>query len=157
MMEIVQTWIAPRANDRTAAGADLIVDYMERTRRFCPCGREAFAGEEGFWSWVGRGTGKDRREVGGRTYVVVLDSGGKQMSSEEFAGRMGRLRDEGVRRMVFAIGPADGWSEASRARADLVLSLGLMTLPHQLARVVLAEQVYRALTMLSGHPYHCGH
>ena len=157
MMELVQTWIAPRANDRTAVGADMIADYMERSRRFCPCEREAFSDEKGFWAWVGGGVGKDRRENRGRTFVVILDSTGKQMTSEEFAGRLGRLRDDGVRRMVLAIGPADGWSAESRKRADLVLSLGLMTMPHQMARVVLAEQVYRALTMLAGHPYHCGH
>jgi 23S rRNA (pseudouridine1915-N3)-methyltransferase len=56
-----------------------------------------------------------------------------------------------------AIGPADGWSDTARQRADLLLSLGRITLPHQLARVVLAEQVYRAFTILAGHPYHSGH
>jgi 23S rRNA (pseudouridine1915-N3)-methyltransferase len=59
--------------------------------------------------------------------------------------------------LVLAIGPADGWSAATRKRANLLLSLGRMTLPHQLARIVLAEQVYRALTILAGHPYHSGH
>jgi 23S rRNA (pseudouridine1915-N3)-methyltransferase len=58
---------------------------------------------------------------------------------------------------VLAIGPADGWSDAARARAGLLLSFGSITLPHQLARVVLAEQIYRALTILAGHPYHSGH
>ena len=58
---------------------------------------------------------------------------------------------------VFAIGPADGWSSVARQRANLLFSLGRITLPHQLARVVLAEQVYRAFTILSGHPYHSGH
>jgi 23S rRNA (pseudouridine1915-N3)-methyltransferase len=59
--------------------------------------------------------------------------------------------------LVFAIGPADGFAEAVRAQADLVLSLGRMTLAHELARVVLLEQLYRAFTMLKGHPYHLGH
>jgi 23S rRNA (pseudouridine1915-N3)-methyltransferase len=59
--------------------------------------------------------------------------------------------------VVLAIGPADGWSGMARERANLIFSLGRITLPHQLARVVLAEQVYRALTILAGHPYHCGH
>jgi 23S rRNA (pseudouridine1915-N3)-methyltransferase len=58
---------------------------------------------------------------------------------------------------MLAIGPADGWSVAARQRADLLVSFGRLTLPHQLARVVLAEQVYRALTILAGHPYHTGH
>ena len=58
---------------------------------------------------------------------------------------------------MFAVGPADGWSEPSRARAAFTLSLGRMTLAHELARVVLLEQVYRAFTILKGHPYHTGH
>ncbi len=58
---------------------------------------------------------------------------------------------------MLAIGPADGWSTAARARAGLLLSFGAITLPHELARVVLAEQIYRALTILAGHPYHSGH
>jgi 23S rRNA (pseudouridine1915-N3)-methyltransferase len=56
--------------------------------------------------------------------------------------------------MIFAVGPADGWSEAARAQAGLLLSLGAMTLAHALARLVMAEQIYRALTILAGHPYH---
>ena len=88
---------------------------------------------------------------------ILLDSRGQQYTSEEFAAHLGRIRDEGTQRLVLAIGPADGWSAAARQRANLLLSFGRMTLPHQLARVVLAEQVYRALTILAGHPYHSGH
>jgi 23S rRNA (pseudouridine1915-N3)-methyltransferase len=62
-----------------------------------------------------------------------------------------------VQHIVFAIGPADGWTEAERLRAGLLLSLGPMTLAHSLARLVMAEQVYRAFAILSGHPYHSGH
>jgi 23S rRNA (pseudouridine1915-N3)-methyltransferase len=85
--------------------------------------------------------------------VVLLDERGKQLSSEAFAAWLGRARDTGRQLIVFAIGPADGWS-AQRPRADLLLSLGSMTLPHELARVAICEQVYRALTILGGHPYH---
>ncbi len=69
----------------------------------------------------------------------------------------GRQRNEGAQQIVFAIGPANGWSEAARQRAQLLLSLGPMTLAHSLARLVMAEQVYRAFTILTGHPYHTGH
>jgi 23S rRNA (pseudouridine1915-N3)-methyltransferase len=95
----------------------------------------------------------------GRTpaYAILMDSRGQQFTSDEFATHLGRVRDEGIQRLVFAIGPADGWSPAARQRANLLFSFGRMTLPHQLARVVLAEQVYRALTILAGHPYHSGH
>jgi 23S rRNA (pseudouridine1915-N3)-methyltransferase len=89
--------------------------------------------------------------------VVLLDGRGKRLSSEELARWIGQMRDSGQQKIVFAIGPADGWSDAERARASLLLSLGPMTLPHELARVVLSEQVYRAFTILAGHPYHTGH
>jgi 23S rRNA (pseudouridine1915-N3)-methyltransferase len=89
--------------------------------------------------------------------LVLLDSRGKLFSSEEFAIWLGRERDAGRQSIVFAIGPPSGWSEEARTRANLLLSLGPMTLPHELARVVLLEQVYRAFTILTGHPYHCGH
>ena len=92
-----------------------------------------------------------------RAYAILLDSRGQQLSSEDFATRLGRLRDDGNQRIVLAIGPADGWSTEARTRANLLFSLGLITLPHELARVVLAEQFYRALTILAGHPYHSGH
>lgn len=97
--------------------------------------------------------------LAGRTapHLILMDSRGKQFSSEEFATYLGSLRDLGTQAVVFGIGPADGWSEAARRRANLMFSLGRITLPHELARVVVAEQVYRALTILAGHPYHCGH
>jgi 23S rRNA (pseudouridine1915-N3)-methyltransferase len=89
--------------------------------------------------------------------LILLDSRGKSFTSEAFAAWLGRERDGGRQSIVFAIGPASGWSDEARAKADLLLSLGPMTLPHELARVVLMEQVYRAFTILSGHPYHSGH
>ena len=71
-----------------------------------------------------------------------------------------RTADEGAQHIIFAIGPADGWSNAAReegARRGGLLSLGPMTLAHSLARLVVAEQIYRACTILTGHPYHTGH
>jgi 23S rRNA (pseudouridine1915-N3)-methyltransferase len=82
------------------------------------------------------------------------------MSSEAWADWLGARRDEGVQHVVFAIGPADGWSENVRAEAKRrgrLFSFGPMTLAHQLARLVMAEQLYRACTILTGHPYHKGH
>jgi 23S rRNA (pseudouridine1915-N3)-methyltransferase len=92
-----------------------------------------------------------------RPTLILLDSRGKHLSSEEFAAWIGRQRDSGAQHLIFAIGPADGWSAAARERADLLLSFGQMTFPHELARVMLAEQIYRAFTILAGHPYHSGH
>ena len=76
------------------------------------------------------------------------------MTSEALAQWIGTRRDEGTQHVVFAVGPADGWSDEARARAQLLLSLGPMTLAHALARLVMAEQIYRAMTILAGHPYH---
>jgi 23S rRNA (pseudouridine1915-N3)-methyltransferase len=87
-------------------------------------------------------------------FIVLLDERGKAITSEAFAQWLGWERDAGRQRIIFAIGPADGWSAESRKRVGLLLSLGPMTLAHELARVVLCEQIYRALTILAGHPYH---
>jgi 23S rRNA (pseudouridine1915-N3)-methyltransferase len=110
-----------------------------------------FRSEDGFFEWVTKRQGKTP------VLVVLLDSTGRQMTSEAFAAWLGARRDEAARHIVFAIGPADGWSKTGRQRAQLLLSLGPMTLPHALARLVVAEQLYRACTILAGHPYHSGH
>ncbi|KQT66000.1 MULTISPECIES: 23S rRNA (pseudouridine(1915)-N(3))-methyltransferase RlmH [unclassified Aureimonas] len=89
-----------------------------------------------------------------KTAFVVLDETGKILSSEDFAETIGRLRDEGLRDLALLIGGPDGIEPELRGRARLVLSLGRMTWPHQIARILLAEQLYRATTILSGHPYH---
>ena len=100
-------------------------------------------------------------EVGGtvpppppRTRTVLLDEKGKQLSSEELAALIGRWRDEGVREARFMIGAADGHDDATRASADLLLAFGAATWPHLMARAMLAEQLYRATSILAGHPYH---
>jgi len=89
--------------------------------------------------------------------VVLLDSRGKQLSSEELAKFVGDYQDRNPLPLLFAVGPADGFSEEARQSAAWLLSLGKMTLAHELARVVLLEQLYRAFTILKGHPYHTGH
>jgi 23S rRNA (pseudouridine1915-N3)-methyltransferase len=94
--------------------------------------------------------------------MVWLDSRGKALTSEQFAAWMGARRDGGVQEIWLAVGPADGWThspggEVTTSREDLWLSLGAMTLPHELARVVMAEQLYRTWAILEGHPYHRGH
>jgi 23S rRNA (pseudouridine1915-N3)-methyltransferase len=92
-----------------------------------------------------------------RVTVVLLDSRGRQLSSEGLAHWIGARRDEGQRPILFAIGPADGWTDVERQQADLLLSFGLITMNHELARLLVAEQLYRAFTILAGHPYHSGH
>ena len=85
---------------------------------------------------------------------VLLDERGRQLSSEEFAAILGRWRDEGVREARFLIGAADGHGVAARKDADLLIAFGAMTWPHLMARAMLAEQLWRATSILAGHPYH---
>lgn len=86
--------------------------------------------------------------------VVALDEFGKQLASAELADRLGRWQDEGRRDVAFLIGGADGHADAVKQRADLTLAMGRMTWPHMLARVMLAEQLYRGWSILNKHPYH---
>lgn len=99
-------------------------------------------------------TGGKAPEPLGPSRTVLLDERGKQLSSEELAAMLSRWRDDGVREARFVIGAADGHSDAERADADLLLAMGAMTWPHLLARAMLAEQLYRATTIVAGHPYH---
>ena len=85
---------------------------------------------------------------------IVLDERGKNFASEAFARKIGDWQNEGQSRIAFLIGGADGHTDAVRKQANLLLSLSAMTLPHLLARAVLMEQLYRASTILAGHPYH---
>ncbi|MCB8836658.1 23S rRNA (pseudouridine(1915)-N(3))-methyltransferase RlmH [Aurantimonas sp. VKM B-3413] len=85
---------------------------------------------------------------------VVLDETGKTLTSEDFAEALAKFRDTGRRDLVFLIGGPDGHDPSLTSSADLVLSLGRMTFPHQIARILLAEQIYRSATILAGHPYH---
>jgi 23S rRNA (pseudouridine1915-N3)-methyltransferase len=86
--------------------------------------------------------------------IVALDARGKALSSTDFAERLERWRDRGIPAVIFLIGGADGLAEHLRGRAELVLGFGAATWPHQLVRIMLLEQIYRAMTILSGHPYH---
>ena len=85
---------------------------------------------------------------------VLLDEHGEQLTSEQFAALLGKWRDAGVREARFVIGAADGHGAAARDKADLLLGFGTATWPHLLARAMLAEQLYRATSILAGHPYH---
>jgi 23S rRNA (pseudouridine1915-N3)-methyltransferase len=149
-MRVTLAHIGNRSNAKEGIDA-LAQIYLDRCSPFARCQAEAFRTEAAFFEWLGRQQGRTAAAS------VLLDSRGKQMTSEAFAGWLGARRDEGAQHIVFVIGPADGWSEAARERANLLLSLGPMTMAHALARLVVAEQLYRAFTILSGHPYHAGH
>lgn len=150
-MELILAHVGPTrlpANDYFAA---LTASYVERCSAFLPSRAQAFRTEADLLAWLERTPGRTPPTA------VLLDSRGRQMTSEAFASWIGERRDQGARQLVFAIGPADGWSEAASRRAQLLLSLGSLTMAHALARLVLAEQLYRACTILAGHPYHTGH
>jgi 23S rRNA (pseudouridine1915-N3)-methyltransferase len=85
--------------------------------------------------------------------VVLLDAAGKQFTSQQFAKWLGELRDRGMREVVFLCGDAQGFPDELRAAARQKISLSTLTMPHEFARVLLAEQIYRAFAILAGHPY----
>ena len=85
--------------------------------------------------------------------IVLLDAAGKQFSSPQFARWLAEQRDRGTRELVFLCGDAEGFPEELRRQAHTKLALSTLTMPHELARVELAEQLYRAFAMLAGHPY----
>lgn len=92
--------------------------------------------------------------VEAQTRIVMLDEKGETLASTAFAEKLGRWRDDGVRETRFLIGAADGFDDAARAGADLLFSFGRATWPHMLARAMLAEQLWRATSILANHPYH---
>ncbi len=124
---------------------------MERIAPYAGIEAVAFRDEEALFAFVARQRARTT------AWLVLLESGGEALSSEGLAKWLGARRDAGQQLIVFAIGPASGWSPGAAQRAQTRLSLGPMTLPHELARVVMVEQIYRAFTILAGHPYHTGH
>jgi 23S rRNA (pseudouridine1915-N3)-methyltransferase len=151
-VKLILAVISPsRALPKSDSAATLAADYLARAAHYLPCQTQAHGSEDALLTWL------DRQTTRTAPVLILLDSRGRQLTSEEIATLIGRHRDNGTQTLVLAIGPADGWSNAARERAVLVLSLGAITLPHRLVHVVLAEQIYRALTILAGHPYHSGH
>lgn len=95
-----------------------------------------------------------RQQLASGAALILLDERGRNIASEDFADRIASLRDNGRRGLVIAIGGPDGHDPVLREAADLVLSFGAQTWPHQMVRIMLGEQLYRAATILLGHPYH---
>jgi 23S rRNA (pseudouridine1915-N3)-methyltransferase len=153
-MHLTLAHIGPRpasTNKSKDAFDGLTQVYLDRCSVFAKCQSQAFRSEEELLQWLARQQGRTP------AVAVLLDSRGRQMTSEAFAAWLGARRDQGAQHIVFAVGPADGWSAAAQQKAQLKLSLGSMTMAHALARLVVAEQLYRAFTILTGHPYHSGH
>ncbi len=146
-MRLKVAWVGKK---KEAAIQSLAAEYLKRLQRYVSTDAQETPSESALLKLA---------EKAGRTapVLVLLDSKGKQLSSEDLAAFLRDHQDRGTQELIFAIGPADGWSDVARQRANTTLSLGKMTLAHELARVVLLEQLYRGFTILAGHPYHSGH
>ena len=146
-MKLKVAWIG---KTKEPAIQKLTEDYLERISRYVEVEGVALKDEAALLKLCDRNARP-------RHTLVLLDSRGKQLSSEELAQFIGDYQDRNPQPLLVAIGAADGFSDAARRAASQVLSLGKMTLAHELARVVLLEQLYRAFTILKRHPYHLGH
>jgi 23S rRNA (pseudouridine1915-N3)-methyltransferase len=149
-MKILLSTISPRRSGPSGPAADLLELYLSRATRFIPCAHRNFLSEADLLIYANEVTRT-------RPALLLTDSQGQQLTSVEIAGVIGSLQDKGIQQLVLAVGPADGWSSAALSRADKTIAFGRITLPHELAAVVAAEQLYRALTIRAGHPYHGGH
>ena len=147
-MKLTIAWIG---KTKSAAIQSLTNDYLKRLQQYADVEGVSLNDETRLMKLCGR----DKR--GTKQGLVLFDSRGKQLSSEELARFLRERQERNPAPLVIAIGPADGFSDAARQQADHVLSLGKLTLAHELARVVVLEQLYRAFTILKGHPYHLGH
>jgi 23S rRNA (pseudouridine1915-N3)-methyltransferase len=153
-MKIKVAWIGKTKEPAIEA---LTNEYLKRISRYADIAGLAQNDEAAILSLAGgERQNRQNRQNKERYKLVLLDSRGKQLSSEELAQFLEREQLNAVP-LVFAIGGSDGFSEQARRHAGFTLSLGKMTLPHELARVILVEQLYRAFTILKHHPYHLGH
>jgi 23S rRNA (pseudouridine1915-N3)-methyltransferase len=147
---------------KTGPERELADRYFERFAKSGPAVGLEFAGIVEIPESRGQSADERRREEAHKlqaqlqsgAVLILLDERGKSLSSEDWAARIGQLRDSGRKALVVAIGGADGHDRSLREQAELVLSFGALTWPHQLVRVMLGEQLYRISTILSGHPYH---
>jgi 23S rRNA (pseudouridine1915-N3)-methyltransferase len=130
---------------RNASLRALVDDYVRRTQHYAPVEivelRDTTA------------AAMRKLKIDTASTIVLLDAGGKQFTSSQFAQWVGQSRDRGTREIIFLCGDASGFPEEFRAAAKQKISLTTLTMPHEFARVLLAEQIYRAFTILAGHPY----
>lgn len=147
-MKLKVAWIG---KTKEPAVQSLTDEYLKRLARYADVDGVSLKDEAALLNLCARGA-RPARHV-----LVLLDQRGKQLSSDELARFLGDHIDRNPLPLLFAVGSADGFSDQARQAATLVLSLGTLTLAHELARVVLLEQLYRGFTILKGHPYHLGH
>lgn len=158
-MKIKIAWIGKTKEPAIQA---LTEEYLKRIARYAPVEGVALRDEADLLAKFGGATNGSTAKGSTKSNLVkstlvLLDSRGKAFSSEQFAKFLGDYQDRNPLPLVLAIGGADGFGDEAKSAAKSVISLGKMTLAHELARVVLLEQVYRAFTILKRHPYHSGH
>jgi 23S rRNA (pseudouridine1915-N3)-methyltransferase len=146
-MKLTVAWIG---KTKQPAIQSLTDNYLQRLSHYAEVHSKSLKDEAALLATGGRG-------VRVKPTLVLLDPKGKQLSSEELAKFLGDHQDRNPLPLCFAVGPANGFTDDARHSATLLLSLGRMTIAHELARIVLLEQLYRAFTILKGHPYHLGH
>jgi len=122
------------------AAREMVEDYAQRLQHYCEFRLLPVRAEKVL-------------DTHPRAYKVLLDAGGRQLSTAEFSALIQQAEQGPTRELLFFVGGPDGISPLVRQKGDLLLALSRLTLPHQLARVILAEQIYRAFTILRGHPY----
>ena len=147
-MKIKIAWIGKTKDSAIAA---LTEEYLKRISRYASIEGVSIRDEADLLAKFSAATKT------AKSTLVLMDSRGKEYSSEQFAKFLGDYQDRNPLPLVLAIGGADGFGAEARGAAHSMISIGKMTLAHELARVVLLEQVYRAFTILKGHPYHSGH
>ncbi len=147
-MKLHIAWIG---RTKSAPIQSLTAEYLKRLSRFTACDAQELLSESALLKLVKKSAGRTQ------PVLVLLDSRGRQLDSQEIANFLEYHQSHDTQELLFAVGPADGWSDSIRAAAKSILSFGKITLPHELARVVLLEQLYRGFTILQGHPYHGGH
>ena len=152
-MKIKVAWIGKTKEPAIQALTD---EYLKRISHYAEVAGLALKDEATILSLASGERRQQQNQNKEKHKLVLLDSRGKQLSSEELAEFLEREQLNAIP-LLFAIGDSDGFSEEARRQAGFTLSLGRMTLPHELARVVLVEQLYRAFTILKRHPYHLGH
>ena len=155
-MSAVKIKIAWIGKTKEPAIQSLTDEYLKRISRYVQVEGIALRDEAALLQLCGRAA-SGKTAGGGKSTLALMDSRGKQFTSEEFAHFLEDYQDRNPLPLVLAVGPADGFTDEVRSAAQHTVSLGNMTLAHELARVVLLEQVYRAFTILKGHPYHSGH
>jgi 23S rRNA (pseudouridine1915-N3)-methyltransferase len=155
-MKLILASISPRKSRAKSPAADVLFEeFLARIVRYTPAEAAIFDTETSLLAATQRDAARKPNQPAAA--LILCDSTGENLTSEQFAEAIRQLRDNATQRLMLGIGPADGWSATARARATRTVAFGRITLPHELARAVMAEQVYRALTILANHPYHSGH